>query len=141
MIHIDNFYPSELVCRHIFAVYGGESLKFIDPRLKAWIEWFRATIDRQMTVNNKEHDQRGYRCNLCDLVKSKTEEGKLYLSAHTRFQAIDFDVDDMKAEEVRQWIDRHQKEMPVNIRIEKDVNWVHVDTCNYGYEKIIYFKG
>jgi hypothetical protein len=140
MITIENFYPSELVCKHIFAVYGGDSLKFIDPRLKLWIEWFRATIDLPVTINNKDHDQRGYRCNLCDLVKSKTDKGDLYLSAHTRFQAIDFEVEDMGSEEIRQWIERHKKDMPVSIRIERGTNgWVHCDVCNNSYEKIIYF--
>lgn len=144
MIRIDNFEAHELVCPHIYEKYGEDSLKFIDPRLKTWIEWFRATIDRKMTVNNygfgNTWKQRGYRCNLCQIVKDKSFIGQLYLSAHTRFQAIDFDVDDMLAEEVRQWIDRHKKQMPVNIRIEAGVHWVHIDVCNETIEKIIYFK-
>lgn len=65
---------------------------------------------------------------------------EMYLSAHTRFQAVDFNVDDMGDEEIRQWIDRHKNDMPVNIRIEKGtVGWVHVDVANDGFNKIIYF--
>jgi hypothetical protein len=148
MITIDNFEAWELVDPFIYEKYGEDSLRFIDPRLKKWIEWFRNKIDRPVYANNykqvpkpsKIYDERGYRSNLCNIVKAKTDTKMLYLSAHTRFQAIDFDVQDMLAEEVRQWIDRNKRDMPVNIRIEKGVNWVHVDVCNDTYEKIIYFE-
>jgi hypothetical protein len=116
-----------------------------DGRLLKWLDWFRTSIDRPVTINNYmqggKFTQRGYRCNLCSLVREKTLDNTLYLSAHTRFQAVDFNVLDMGDEEIRQWIDIHKKEMPVNIRIEKDtVGWVHVDVANDTYNKIIYFK-
>lgn len=148
MITIDNFEAWELVDPFIYEKYGEDSLKFIDPRLRKWIEWFREAIDRQVFVNNYKrvpkpcriYKERGYRSNLSEIVREKNDKEELYLSAHTRFQAIDFDVEDMSAEEIRQWIDRHKQEMPVSIRIEKGVSWVHVDVCNCTYEKIIYFE-
>lgn len=117
---------------------------FADPRLLKWLDWFRTAIDRPVIVNTYgtggKYSQRGYRCNLCSLVKDKTLAGEMYLSAHTRFQAVDFNVSDMGDEEIRQWIDRHKSDMPVNIRIEQGtVGWVHVDVAQDGFNKIIYF--
>ena len=145
MITIDNIRPEELVCRHIYSVHGRESLKFADERLLKWLQWFRKTIKQEVYINNwntgGQFSQRGYRCNLCSLVAEKTATGKIYASAHTRFQAVDFEVDDMSSEEVRQWIDRNKENMPVNIRIERSVNWVHVDVASDSIEKITYFNG
>jgi hypothetical protein len=140
------FKVHELVCGHVYRKYGDYSLMFADPRLLRWLEWFRSEIGRPVTVNTYgnggKYSQRGYRCNLCSLVKDKTTAGEMYLSAHTRFQAVDFTVDDMLPEEIRQWIDRHKGDMPCKIRIERDTpTWVHVDVCNDGYDKIIYFNG
>jgi hypothetical protein len=141
---MDNFKTHELTCSHIYKRWGEKALAFADPRLIRWLDWFRAAIERPVTVNNYmsggKFSQRGYRCNVCQIVKEKTKADELYASAHTRFQAVDFNVQDMLDDEIRQWIDRHKKEMPCNIRIEKDtVGWVHVDVCNDSYEKIIYF--
>jgi hypothetical protein len=123
------FQVHELVCPHVYRSFGDRSLMFADPRLLTWIEWFRNTIARPITVNTYgnagKYSQRGYRCNLCSLVKDKTALDELYLSAHTRFQAVDFQVNDMLDEEVRQYLERHKNEMPVNIRVERGtVNWV-----------------
>jgi hypothetical protein len=138
------FQVHELVCPHVYRSFGDRSLMFADPRLLTWIEWFRNTIARPITVNTYgnagKYSQRGYRCNLCSLVKDKTDAGELYLSAHTRFQAVDFQVNDMLDEEVRQYLERHKSEMPVNIRIERGtVGWVHCDVSNDTYNKLIYF--
>jgi hypothetical protein len=141
---VEHFRAWELVCPHVYRKYGEQSLMFADVRLLRWLEWFRDIIDRPVTVNTYINGglltQRGYRCNLCSLVETKTLAGEMYLSAHTRFQAVDFQVDDMLDEEVRQWIDRHRGIMPVNIRIENNTSsWVHVDVANDSYNKIIYF--
>jgi len=129
---------------HVYRKYGERALMFADPRLLKWLAWFREAIDRPVIVNTYGagggYTQRGYRCNLCSLVKGKTLSNTMYLSAHTRFQAVDFNVDDMLDEEIRQWIDRHRNDMPCNIRIERDTKgWVHVDVANDTYDKIIYF--
>ena len=146
MVTIDNFEAWELVDPYIYAKYGEASLQFIDPRLKKWLEWFRSRIDLPVYINNYKaipkpaviYDERGYRSNMCEMVRNKKD---LYLSAHTRFQAIDFDVQGCLAEEIRSWIKNHQREMPVPIRLERDVNWVHCDVCAPldSYDKITYF--
>jgi hypothetical protein len=138
------FQVHELVCPHVYRKFGNRSLMFADLRLLKWIDWFRTTIARPVTVNTYgnagKYSQRGYRCNLCSLVKEKTAIDELYLSAHTRFQAVDFQVNDMLDEEVRQYLERHKNEMPVNIRVERGtVGWVHVDVANDTYNKLIYF--
>ena len=83
--------------------------------------------------------QRGLRCNLCSLVKAKTEAGILYVSPHLLAAGFDFDVEGMTAEEVRQWLVQHKEELPYPIRIEQDVNWVHLDVLTNSKEKIIFF--
>lgn len=143
---MDNFRAHELVCPHVYRKYGERSLTFADLRLIKWLSWFREAIDRPVIVNTYGDGgtmtQRGYRCNLCSLVKDKTLADEMYLSAHTRFQAVDFNVPDMNDEEIRQWIVRHKDKMPVNIRIEANsVGWVHVDVANDSYNKIINFMG
>ena len=140
-----DFITQELVCPHIYRKFGERSMSFADPRLIAWLKWFRRAINRPVTINDYywqgKFTQRGYRCNLCPLVADKTRQDILYASAHTRFQAADFSVRDMLDEEVRQWIERHKKDMPYPIRIEKDTKgWVHIDLCNDSLtERIIYF--
>ena len=143
-----DFTTHELVCPHAYKKFGDRAMMFADPRLIEWINWFRDIINRPVSVNDYywsgKFTQRGYRCNLCPLVAAKTRADEMYLSAHTRFQAVDFHVRDMGEDEVRAFIERHKKDMPHPIRIEKDtVGWVHVDMCNDSItnEKIIYFNG
>jgi hypothetical protein len=140
------FEPWELVCPHVYRKYGNMSLMFADPRLLRWLWWFRTTIDRPVTANTYgaggQYNQRGYRCNLCTLVQRNTLDNNMYLSAHTRFQAIDFHVQDMIDEAVRIWIGLHKNDMPESIRIEKNtIGWVHVDVAVpvNNTNKIIYF--
>lgn len=71
-----------------------------------------------------QYSQRGLRCNMCQLVKSKNS---IYLSAHCLGKAIDFHVPGMDAETVRNLIRTNIGQFEYPIRIEKDVNWVHVD--------------
>jgi hypothetical protein len=62
------------------------------------------------------------------------------MSAHTLGKAVDFHVNDMSAEEVRQLIKKNINEFEYPIRLEEAVNWCHVDTytldCN---EKLVTF--
>ena len=84
--------------------------------------------------------QRGLRCNLCQLVKDKTDSDKLYMSAHSQGMGIDFDINGMSAKQVRNWIKEHQEELPHPIRVEEDVNWVHIDVRSDGKKKLTWFK-
>lgn len=72
-------------------------------------------------------DERGIRCNMCDLYLKKTDKGLIYLSPHFRWQAADFDMQGKHAEEVRQWLVDNKNKLPHSIRLEKNVSWVHLD--------------
>lgn len=87
-------------------------------------------------------DERGFRSNISDIVKSKTLSGSLYVSPHSLGAAVDFGVKGMDAEEARRRIREAQHLLPYPIRMESDVTWVHVDTFDNGNsEKITMFKG
>jgi len=134
------------VCPHVYRKYGDRALMFADPRLLSWLAWFRETLGKPVTVNTYGFGghltQRGYRCNLCSIVMQKSLDNDMYLSAHTRFQAVDFNVNGMTDQEVRDFIEEHKKDMPCNIRVElSTTGWVHVDTASDNYQKITYFDG
>lgn len=142
----DYFDISELVCRHVYSNFGEKSWSFLDKRLLDTILAIREGIGKPITVNNwssgGSFSQRGLRCNLCSLVKDKTNKTKIYVSAHLQGKAVDFDVKGMSASKVREWIGMNKDILPYPIRIEKDVNWVHVDMRNDGSRcKIEYFNG
>lgn len=135
----------ELVCKHIYERHGSAAWTFFDPRLLETILFIRENIGRPIYVNNWSRggnlSQRGLRCNLCQLVKDKTDLDKLYMSAHGQGMGIDFDIDGMSAKQVRNWIKEHQEELPHPIRVEEDVNWVHIDVRSDGKNKLTWFKG
>jgi len=72
-------------------------------------------------------DERGVRCNMCDLYLKKTAAGIIYISPHFRWEAGDFDIQGKVSEEVRQWLVANQIKIPHPIRLEKGVSWVHLD--------------
>ena len=67
-------------------------------------------------------------------------------SQHKLGKAVDFICHKMSAEEMRQKIEANKDKLPYNIRIEKDVNWLHIDTKertsnSEKNKRIAYFKG
>jgi hypothetical protein len=50
-----------------------------------------------------------------------------YLSAHVTGSGGDFSSSQMSAEQMRQLIKEHADELPWPVRIERDVNWLHID--------------
>lgn len=83
--------------------------------------------------------QRGLRCNICGLNYSKTHAGIIYVSPHFLGKADDFNVEGKTAKEVRSDLDTHQLEIPYNIRLEKNVTWVHLD-CEDTGQKVFLFN-
>lgn len=138
----DYFSIKELVCKDVADKWGDVAWNFFDPRLLETILFIRGNLGKPMTINNwasgGTFSQRGLRCNLCDLVKDKKT---LYCSSHMRGQGVDFDVKGMSAEAARQWIINNAFRFPYPIRLEKDVNWVHLDVCNNTTTKVIQFVG
>jgi len=137
------FQLHELVCRHIYISYGKVAWQFFDPRAIITIDWIKEKLNKPIYINNYEwggnQTQSGIRCNQCSLVKTKTDKGKVYMSAHSTAQAFDFSVKGMSAEEVRNWLVRNQEDLPYPIRLEAGVDWVHCDCRNAG-QKVYMFN-
>lgn len=133
----------ELVCPHVYEIWGESAWQFLDDRMLENLAFIREGIGKPIVVNNwakgGEYSQRGLRCNTCILVVEKTDLRKVYLSAHIQGKAVDFHVVGMTAEEVRQWIIDHAGEMPHPCRLERDVSWIHMDTRSNSYEKVELF--
>lgn len=139
-----NFDISEFVCPHVLSVHGERAWSFFDHRLLETIDLLRSAIDRPFTINNYaqggQYDERGCRCLKCSIVKDAIAKGTLYLSAHMRFQAADFDVKGMTAYQVRMWIKDFQPKLPYPIRLEDGVSWVHLDVCEDERAYVYFFK-
>ena len=138
------FQIHELTCKHTFDKYGEKSWQFLDPRLVLTLDFIRGEFNKPIEINNYYwggHDtQSGLRCNLCTLVKKKTDAGKLYLSAHIQGMAADFSVKGMTANAVRTWLKQHEDRLPYPIRLEDGVNWVHIDVRQCNNEKVYIFN-
>uniref|UniRef100_A0A6M3LGB1 Peptidase n=1 Tax=viral metagenome TaxID=1070528 RepID=A0A6M3LGB1_9ZZZZ len=61
------------------------------------------------------------------------------MSAHVLGAALDFDVEGMSSEGVRNWLYEHALELPYPIRLEMKVDWVHLDVATEGPDKIVWF--
>lgn len=138
-----NFGLKELVCPEVYNKYGETAWEFFDPRLLETLDWLRETLKRKIYINNwsvgGNYSQRGLRCNICDLVKAKTVKNQIYMSSHVLGKAIDFDVEGMTAQEVRDWILVHQSDLPYSICLEDEVSWVHLDMRDKG-TRVYVFK-
>jgi uncharacterized protein YcbK (DUF882 family) len=129
----------ELVCPHVLAKYGERAWMFLDSRLILNLDTIRERLNKPIYVNRGGLTQRGLRCPQCDIVKAKAEAGVLYMSAHTFGKAVDFDVEGMTAEEVRGWLKEHGAYLPYPIRVENDVNWLHMDVFQNKDNVKVYF--
>ena len=131
----DYFDIQELVCRDTYNKYGNEASQRSGDRRLGKLLWLRENLGKPIYVNSwaigGKLSERGLRCNLCSLVASKTKAGTLYLSAHQMGKAVDFDVKDMKAEEVRKWIVANAVRMPYPCRLESYVTRGHMDVRCY----------
>jgi len=126
----------ELVDKATYDKYGERAWDFMDLRLVRNLLFIRVKLGKSITVNNWKWggslSQRGLRTNTSYIVKKKTQKDSIYLSAHTMFKAVDFDVDGMTANEVREWIESNSGELPYPCRLERKLNgnyitWVHLD--------------
>lgn len=137
-----HFELHEFVCDHILYKYSSTAWQFIDPRLIITMDWIREETGRKIFVNNYawggNQKQSGVRCNLCGLQLARALNAELYMSAHPQGQACDFTIRSMSAIEARKWITEHEKELPYPIRLEKKVDWVHLDVRDTG-QKIYLF--
>lgn len=133
------FNIKELVCSHIYGKFGEQSWMFLSTQLLHTILALRTDILRMsMIINNSRLHQRGMRCNMCPIVKSKNHA---YVSAHLTGNGIDFTCEGKTAEEIRQMIKAKPLLLPYKIRLEEGVSWCHLDVYDDGTEnKITTFK-
>lgn len=139
------FNIKELVCPDVYNKFGEQAWMFIDHRLIETLDIIREKIlCKPMVINNwaagGSYTQRGLRCNICQLVKSKTDIGRIYLSAHNFGKAIDATVQGMTAQEARDLIIKNQVLLPYPIRLEDNVSWLHLDVYDMNKGKVYLFK-
>jgi hypothetical protein len=138
------FSIDELVCEDVYNKFGKDAFKFFDPKLLITLDTLRDRIGRPIFINNwmvhGKFSQRGLRCIRCEIVQDKIMSGELYMSAHCLGKGADCEVQGMLAEETRQWIIKNAKWWPYSIRLEADVNWVHIDVMANSDEKVTLFK-
>jgi len=145
MITVPTYFSiDELVCEHVYDKYGEKAWMFFDTELLVMLDTIRDRIGKPIFVNDWQihgkYSQRGLRCNQCDIVKEKAKAGILYMSAHCLGKAADFDVEGLLAEEVRLWIVKHANWWPYHIRLEANVNWVHLDIFDQSENKVYIFN-
>lgn len=139
-----NFKIQELVCPHCYKTFKEKSWQFLSTELLSVLytlryEVFKAPITINTWHNGGQFSQRGLRCNMCELVKSKD---RVYISAHCLGKAIDFNVQGLTSEEVYQKIKDNADKFEYPIRIEvTGGNWNHIDCYQpYGSDaKLIEF--
>jgi hypothetical protein len=133
----------ELVCPHVYHKFGETAWNFLDDKAVITMDWIRRTLGKSITINNwkdgGDFDERGLRCIQCSLVKTKCIKGLVYVSPHILGRAYDFDVAGLTAGEVRVWLAYNKDKIPYPIRLEDDVNWVHMDTEDTG-NRVYIFK-
>ncbi len=132
------FNIEELVCPHIYDRWKTSSWQFLDTHFIHTLLIVRRDILKVPMVcnNGQEFTQRGLRCNRCQLVTSKKYP---YLSAHVLGKAGDFTVCGMTAFEARQKIKANKHLLPVNIRLEGGVSWLHIDIIpQWGIKNKVY---
>lgn len=114
---------------------------FFDCKLLETIDVIREIIGLPLICNTWFQDgNRKY----SGLRTVQCEVGAAH-SQHKLGKAVDLICHKMTAEEMRQKIDANQDKLPYPIRIEADVNWLHIDVkerkTNVKAGKIYYFKG
>jgi len=139
----------EIVCPDVYERDGDSAWRYFRPVLIDFLDWFRERINKPVYINNwhwgGDKTQRGYRCNLCPLVESKK---RLYVSAHMLGAGIDFNVQGMTPNEVREWLHENiDKFFMLNsqynnkCRIESAKlapTWIHIDFYDHDHDGIVY---
>ncbi len=121
------FSIEELVCPHVYGRFGDKAWQFLSTDYLHVLLIIRRDILREaMSCNGGTFTQRGLRCNICELVKSRTSP---YLSSHILGRAGDFSIGGgISAQEAREMIIAAADQLPYNVRLESGVTWLHIDT-------------
>ena len=104
--------------------YQNYWLILMDERILITLDEVRKYYGRPVTVNNwywgGKFNSRGWR--------EQNDQDGATLSQHKFGRAVDFDVYQIPAEEVRN--DIRKGKFPLITCIERDVSWVHIDVRN-----------
>ena len=131
LIEIKRYFDiEELVCDHTLAKWVERAWQFLDTNLLECLLIIRRDIVKMpMYCNSKTAHQKGLRCNMCQLVKSKNA---IYLTAHGFGKAFDLTCPGMKAEKMRELIKANAHLFPCKVRLEAEVSWLHFDIFDAG---------
>lgn len=136
------FQVRELVCPHTFARWGEQSWRFLDTTALAVLLTLRERVlSVPLVCNTQLLTQRGLRCNICAIPSNKTRAAQQYLSAHCFGKAFDLQSPSMNAAEMRKRIEAHAAELPCGVRVERSVNWLHIDTMTEWSSGVEFFNG
>ncbi len=138
-----NISVKEIVCPHVYKKYGDKAIRFLDKDLIAVLDVIRNKILKCpiMINNGTSLTQRGFRCNICQLVADKTKSGKMYLSAHNLGKGCDFSCNKYSVIQIHKMIKENANLLPCKIRLESPLDapsWVHVDVLSEGQKDKVY---
>jgi len=132
------FTIQELVPPETYEVYGERLWYYFDQNVLKAMDMLRQYFG-PCTVNNWSYNHtgetfryRGYR--------PYTYSGGSPLSAHRCFKAADSHFKNAHPQEVRDYPIESNGLAGIVKRIEDDVNWVHIDTIDFGSDELIVFK-
>ena len=115
-----NFDIKELVCKHCYDKFKDLSWQFLSTEILSTLYTLRFEIFKcPMIINNWSTNgtfsQRGLRCNMCQLIKSKKS---IYLTPHGQGKAIDFNVKNSTIEETKNLIRQNKQKFEYPVRLD-----------------------
>lgn len=136
----------ELVSKEVYNSFSESTImNRMNGDLLKLIDWIREGSGVPIIINNWKSggsfSQRGLRSNMDQIVKDSTKSGKVTLSPHVLFMAVDMNPtysSGKSAEWLWNWIHDNAKNAPCNFRMENKtatvnssgaVSWVHVDVA------------
>lgn len=131
-----HFTIKEFVPYSIFQKYGEQSLLFMDSRIVEAMDLIRDHFNKPVRINDwatgGNFQWRGFRNSVC----------REYLpsSQHSFGRAIDFNVEFIPAETIRQTILDNSDKFFMISAMEKDVPWVHIDCRNLDNASMLLFN-
>lgn len=139
-----NFDIKELVCKHCYDKFKDLSWQFLSTEILSTLYTLRFEIFKTpMVINNWSTNgtfsQRGLRCNMCQLIKSKKS---IYLTPHGQGKAIDFNVKNLTISETKNLIRQNKQKFEYPIRLETNTTtWCHVDCYTDNSSDFVEFNG
>ena len=139
-----NFDIKELVCKHCYDKFKDLSWQFLSTEILSTLYTLRFEIFKcPMIINNWSTNgtfsQRGLRCNMCQLIKSKKV---IYLTPHGQGKAIDFNVKNLTIEETKNLIRQNKQKFEYPVRLEANTTtWCHIDCYTSDSRDFVEFNG